>query len=306
MVLFKTEIREKAVDIIKNAGIEREVYERASRDYLECIPEEDCGNGGLRSLLAHRAFDVSASVIEERGCDLRDESKRLHTYDEVYEIVLEELENIVQRSVEDAMYMLKSCFRVFETDIRGSFDGRPLFGKKYITRKYKHLTKGRQSFKPCVLCGEVFNTKIMYSTRTLEQYPNSLESAGVEYFPFRTRPSSIASYNEYDFTKLCERCYNDTLGKLRATVKREKIDEIRAYDQAHKDCQMRKTCGVIDAHHDSLIDDDARLKTTFMVGMACGLDGVRKYLIKRGDITKKQSRAMNDDDFVEYLAERDL
>jgi len=293
--MFEQEVHKAARRLIIESGIEREVYECASRDYLECIPEEDCNNRGLRLLVTQRAQDVAVSIFNIRNCDNRDKLV-------VYKIVLAELEDVVQRSIEDTMYMLESCFKSFEKTILGSIKGKPVYGKKYSTRKYKDLRKGVQRFEPCILCGKIFNTRLMYSTRSLEIYAGHLNT----HLKIRSRPSNNASFSEADFTRLCETCHDEVLKDLRRSVELKTVERIRAYDKAHKECSMSRTCGVIDAHHDSFIEDDDRLKTTFMIGMTCGLDGVRKYLIGRGDITKKQSRAMDDDAFIEYLAERDL
>jgi hypothetical protein len=83
-------------------------------------------------------------------------------------------------------------------------------------------------------------------------------------------------------------------------------ETVYKYDESINNCELGKTCGIITAHKKGLEDDPERLTSTFMIGMTCGIPGVRKYLVKRGDITKAQSDSMSDESLEEYININDL
>lgn len=105
----------------------------------------------------------------------------------------------------------------------------------------------------------------------------------------------------FHFPRMCKDCYEDDMEYLRSAVKREKWEEIQRYEEAMGQCDQRDTCGVIKVHHDALEKDPERLTTSFMIGMACGAGGVRKYIEKRGDFTPSELAQMTDYELAEYL-----
>jgi hypothetical protein len=62
--------------------------------------------------------------------------------------------------------------------------------------------------------------------------------------------------------------------------------------------ECRGACKRIRAHHDALINDPERLRSSFIIGMARGVIGLRKYLVDF--IPKNEIDAMTDDEIVEF------
>ena len=119
------------------------------------------------------------------------------------------------------------------------------------------------------------------------------------------------AYNKFDYpdlmtlgifthAKICKDCYRKDLATLRAVDTERRRDKIREMDACIENCEIRGTCGTFHVHHDILIDDPERLRSSFMIGMACGTDGLRRYLSKRGKLSIEELFDMTDEEVVEY------
>lgn len=103
------------------------------------------------------------------------------------------------------------------------------------------------------------------------------------------------------FPYLCKKCYRNDIETVRKAERHERWEIAHKFDEAIENCEVHGTCGIIEAHREMVRDDPERLTTSFLIGLTCGMGGVRKYLKKRGDFTKSELDSMSDEDISEYL-----
>jgi len=254
-------IRKQAQYLINNSDVKREVYECAARDFVACSSEDDYRDS-INFVIALKTHDVTTALISIGNYSPT-------SYDAISEVVLEELESIARQSVKDTGIMLRSCFKIFERDVIGNPAN---YGRRFIKPIPRRPRKHREIM--CHNCRLYFASNIMYHAR------------------------SWSGKTEY---RLCDKCYEKHMREMREKLSEDQWEHVRAFDEAYKNCEINKTCGIFAAHHDALEDDKERIKSSFLVGLTCGLEGVRKYLSSRGDFTKPQLDMMTDEELIDYI-----
>ena len=140
---------------------------------------------------------------------------------------------------------------------------------------------------PCPSCGRLLR--------------NWVNTGGIETkIPGKFDYPDISDLSIYNYPRICKTCYSHDLGKIYEAETNARIEKVRIAEQRLKECSQAGTCGILDVHHDILKDDPDRLSTSFCIGMTCGIDGLRKYLAKRDNISRKTLDEMSDEEVVEY------
>lgn len=116
---------------------------------------------------------------------------------------------------------------------------------------------------------------------------------------------NLSNLGIFNYPKICDVCYESDLAAIRKVERNRRWAEISKTDRAIWDCEQHGTCGIIKVHHAVLGDDPDRLRSSFMIGLTCGADGLRKYLAKRTGTSIDILNRMSDEEVVDYADQFD-
>jgi hypothetical protein len=255
------------------------IYEYAAKDFMELKPESE-------------SFYSISEIITIKSLEMLPEIKRdvISSYhkwypsydiqiDEIiYEAILDRMWFVADKSISDTIKILTACFKRIAS---GAYS--PI--RDMVTGQ-KFLMKTPRGKSRCVYCGGTF-----YS---IDMRPIAALLGNDPY-----------SSNQNRRRRACFDCYERQLNQITygssAQHDIEIQDRIREYDQAISDCKLNRTCGVLTAHKMTLANDPERMRTSFLVGLTCGIEGMKKYLQVRGDFSPEQLSFMSDEDIIEYV-----
>lgn len=115
----------------------------------------------------------------------------------------------------------------------------------------------------------------------------------------RKKYPELLNISIFNYPRVCTSCYNRGVDHMNRVDEERRREEIRRMDEEIAQCEVHGTCGTFRVHHIRHRKDPERLRTSFMIGLTCGIDGLRLYLSKRGDVTLTELNRMTDEEVVE-------
>lgn len=257
------------------------IYEYAAKDFVETKPESESFYS-ISEIITIKALEMLPEIHRDVKSSYKkwDPSYEIWIDEIIYEDILDRMWTVVNKSISDTTKILTYCFR-------------RIFSESYspirdLVTGQKFLMKTPRGKSRCIYCGGTFHTIDMRPVAALE---------GID--PYTSNRNRIK--------RACLDCYERKLNQITYESSEQHSaeiqDRIREYDQAISNCQLNKTCGILTAHKIGLADDPERMRTSFLVGLTCGIAGIRKYLQVRGDFKPEELNSMTDENILEYMGD---